>query len=448
MVPANAQTSSAPTTSIPVQVTEVPPKASTIEQQLREAYDDASAEEAVTLDAYTASVQRTQATEAQIVEIENAIALVTSYLDAAKTKVATAQAELATGEARRAEVEAALVVERARLAKRAVSAYVSGNSRQVELEVILGASELRELESTHAYSSAIVDEQLDAVVKVRRLEAEATALRDRLAANELSIRTTRDAVAAFDTDLAAKRVQASALRDTQLAETAHQQQLLDAIRSKKQAYLQRLKALERESDGIARVLKTTQATQPPLLDLPRVRTPLERPVTLESAFGMRLHPVFAEMRMHTGADLDGSMGQPIRSAAAGTVVLAASQDGYGNIVVIDHGNQIATVYAHMKGFSVKTGDVVTRAQLIGSVGSTGYSTGPHLHFEYRVSGSPIDPMPLIDLDEPLPGSCEALAKSADPADAALLRIKPECAALVATTTTALATTTTQSPNRR
>ena len=446
VAPVDAQTSSAPTTSIPVQVTQAPPKASTIEQQLREAYDDASAEEAVTLDAYTASVQRTQATEAQIIEIDNAVALVTGYLDAAKSKVATAQAELATGEARRVEVEKALTVERARLDKRAVSAYVSGNSRQVQLEVILGASELRELESTRAYSSAIVDEQLDAVVRVRRLEAEATALRDQLAANERAIRTTRDAVAAYDADLTAKRAQAGALREAQLAETAHQQGLLDAIRSKKQSYLQRLKALERESDVISLILRTAQASQSPVLQLPLVRTPLEKPVTLESAFGMRRHPIFGEMRMHTGADLSSLMGQPIRAAAAGTVVLAASQDGYGNVVVLDHGNQIATAYAHMSKFSVRTGDVVARGQIIGAVGATGYATGPHLHFEYRVSGGPIDPMPHTDFDEPLPGSCEALARSKDPVDAALLRIRPECPQ--PPTTVAPPTTTTQSPNRR
>jgi murein DD-endopeptidase MepM/ murein hydrolase activator NlpD len=220
----------------------------------------------------------------------------------------------------------------------------------------------------------------------------------------------------------------------------------------KQSYRQRLTAIERESDGISLILRTAQASQSPVLQLPMVRTPLERPVTLESAFGMRRHPIFGEMRMHTGADLNGVMGQPIRAAAAGIVVLAASQDGYGNVVVLDHGNQIATAYAHMSKFSVKTGDVVARGQIIGAVGATGYATGPHLHFEYRVSGGPIDPMPHIDFDEPLPGSCEALARSKDPADAALLRIRPECpqppTTVAPPTTVVPPTTTTQSPNRR
>ncbi len=451
VVPADAEPPSAagptpPTTTIPV-VDAPPAKASTIEQQLREAYDDASAEEAVTLDAYTASVEKTDAIDAQIAELNNAITTVAGYLDAAKAKVAAAQADLAAGEARRVEVEKALDVERARLAQRAVSAYVSGNSRQVELEVILDARELRELESTHAYSSAIVDEQLNAVDRVRRLESEASALRDGLAANEQAIKASRDAVASYDADLTAKRAQTTALRDTQVAESAHQKQLLDTIRSKKQSYLQRLQALQRESDGISIILKTAQASQQPVLDLPVVRTPLDKPVVVESPFGMRLHPIFQEMRLHTGADLSGVVGQTIRAAAAGKVVLAATQDGYGNVVVIDHGGQIATAYAHMTKFTVKAGDIVARGQIIGTVGATGYATGPHLHFEYRVSGAPIDPIPHTDFDEPLPGSCDALARSKDPADAALLRTRADCTPAT-TTTIAPATTTTTTPSSR
>ena len=419
------------------------PKASTIEQQLRGAYDDAAAEEAVTLDAYRASLERTGALDAQIREIDAAITTVAGFLEAGKAKVATAQAELAVGEARRAEVQRELDVQRRRLDARAVTAYIGGNARQAQLEAILGATELRDLESTRAYASAIVDDQLDALDRVRRLEAEATALRDRLAANEQTIRSQRDAVAAYDAQLTAKRSEVAALREAQVAESARQERLIADIRSRKQSYLDRLRALERESDGITYVLRSVQGAQQPVFDLPMVRTPLDKPVTVESPFGMRLHPIFQELRMHTGVDFDGTSGQPVRAAAAGVVVFASSEEGYGNVAAIDHGSQIATVYAHMSRHNVRVGDTVARGQIIGSVGSTGYSTGPHLHFEYRVSGAPIDPVPHVDFDEPLPGSCEALARSKDPAEQALFRARPECTATTTTTTTTATTTTTR-----
>lgn len=444
-VPVAAQTGASSTGAsgaAPTTTTTTPvAKASTIEQQLREAYDEASGAEAAALDVYKASLAKTEALDAQIAEIDNALRTVEGYLGAAKQKQADAQVELTTSEAARVTVQAQLDREKARLASHAVTAYIGGDERQAELETVLAAGELRDVESTRAYTAAIVDDQLDAVQKVRTLEAEARRIRDEMAAKEATIRAARDAIASYDAQIVAKRTEVAALRDQQAAETAKQAQIVADLKSRKQSYLDRLRALERESDGITIILKGTQKNQKPVLEVPLVRTPLDKPVTVESPYGMRLHPIFQELRMHTGVDFDGTMGQPIRAAAAGVVVFANQQDGYGNVVVIDHGDQIATVYGHMSSFSVKVGDVLARGQVLGRVGNTGYSTGPHLHFEYRVSGAPIDPVPHVDFDEPLPGSCEALARSKDPADQATFRSRPDCVA--ATTTTS--TTTTPAP---
>ena len=439
--PAAAQTQSAPTT------TSVPPKptstnASSIEAQLHEAYDDASAAEAATLDVYKASLQKTDEFDAQLVAFDAAIATVDGYLVAAKAKLAAAKDDLTVGQARLADVQRQLAAERVTLNRKAVSAYITGDRQQLEAELVLSASEIRSVESTYVYAAAIVDDQLAAVARVRALDAEVTQVRDRLAATEATARTTTEAIDGFDKELTTKRAGAATLREAQLAETARQQQLLTAIRAKKKAYLDRLHALERESDGISALLRVAQAKQVAVIELPVVRTPLEKPVALESPFGMRLHPIFQELRLHTGADLSGVIGQPVRASAAGKVVFADEQDGYGKVVVIDHGNQIATVYAHLSSFSVNVGTVVARGDLIAKVGATGYATGPHLHFEYRVSGAPIDPMPHIDFDEPLPGSCEALTRSKDPADQALVKSRVDCAAAATTTTSARATTTT------
>ena len=104
-------------------------------------------------------------------------------------------------------------------------------------------------------------------------------------------------------------------------------------------------------------------------------------------------------------------------------------------MVIDHGGQLATLSAHMSQINVKAGDRVERGQIVGLVGSTGYSTGPHLHFEVRVQGKPVDPLPYIDFDEPLPGSCEALRLSELPEDKAELASRKDCELDPATATT-------------
>ena len=143
VVPVGAQGSGVPALEPP---TTTVAKVSTVEQRLREAYDDASADEAASLDAYQVSLDKTAAIDAQIAEIDAAVRVVAGYLEVSKSKVAAAQAELAVGEARRAQVERELTVQRTRLEVRAVSAYVSGDIRRAQLEAVLGAHELRDLE--------------------------------------------------------------------------------------------------------------------------------------------------------------------------------------------------------------------------------------------------------------------------------------------------------------
>ena len=110
---------------------------------------------------------------------------------------------------------------------------------------------------------------------------------------------------------------------------------------------------------------------------------------------MRIDPLTGAGGFHPGVDFEASAGTPIHAAGAGLVVMAGDCGGYGNCVVIDHGTQLATVYGHQSALIAKVGDHVTVGQIIGLVGSTGLSTGPHLHFEVRLRGVPIDPVPTL-----------------------------------------------------
>ena len=111
-----------------------------------------------------------------------------------------------------------------------------------------------------------------------------------------------------------------------------------------------------------------------------------------SAFGMREHPLFGDERPHSGIDIAGSAGSEVLAADSGTVAVATYSSSYGNYVTIYHSNGDYTLYAHMSSLAVTAGQNVTQGDVIGYVGSTGWATGPHLHFEIRVNGSTVDPL--------------------------------------------------------
>ncbi|NLC67494.1 MAG: peptidoglycan DD-metalloendopeptidase family protein [Clostridiaceae bacterium] len=123
--------------------------------------------------------------------------------------------------------------------------------------------------------------------------------------------------------------------------------------------------------------------------------PLQYTTTITSSFGNRKHPILKKYSMHTGIDIGGKSGESILAANHGTVILAGWQDAYGYTVVIDHGGGITTLYAHCSKILVSKGDEVKAGQVIAKVGSTGWSTGPHLHFEVRVNGEPQNPLNYV-----------------------------------------------------
>lgn len=120
------------------------------------------------------------------------------------------------------------------------------------------------------------------------------------------------------------------------------------------------------------------------------------PLTLSSGFGVRSDPFNGAAALHAGIDITGDHGQPIFAAAAGRVVSVGQQGGYGNLVIVDHGHGLHTRYGHLSGFDVRAGQTVARGQKIARMGSTGRSTGDHLHFEVRVNDRAINPRPFLE----------------------------------------------------
>jgi murein DD-endopeptidase MepM/ murein hydrolase activator NlpD len=182
------------------------------------------------------------------------------------------------------------------------------------------------------------------------------------------------------------------VRQEVAGEIASRERLRKQVLERKREYEAEVGVLERESAAIAEALRRRGAGD----DRPRPGRLLRpSPAAIVSGFGSRVHPIYGTVRMHTGVDFAAAMGSPIRAAAAGVVVSSGSYGGYGTATVIDHGGGLATLYGHQSATLVRAGQQVTAGQVIGKVGSTGASTGPHLHFEVRVNGDPVNPMSYL-----------------------------------------------------
>ncbi|HEU0303731.1 MAG TPA: peptidoglycan DD-metalloendopeptidase family protein [Gaiellaceae bacterium] len=226
----------------------------------------------------------------------------------------------------------------------------------------------------------IADEVGSAKERVRAQRAQTKTTRNRhrqetrvVALRVTQVRTLRDRLAASRSGLVAKQVE--------------RQQDLAQLTAAEREQLAEMEALQEVSATLAAKIQAAQAASGTGGGSPSAQGliwPVLGPVT--SAFGWRWG------RMHEGIDIGVPSGTPIRAAASGTVIHAGWLGGYGNLVVLDHGGGLSTAYAHQSSIASGYGQFVTQGQVIGYVGSTGHSTGPHLHFEVRVNGVPQDPL--------------------------------------------------------
>jgi murein DD-endopeptidase MepM/ murein hydrolase activator NlpD len=135
-----------------------------------------------------------------------------------------------------------------------------------------------------------------------------------------------------------------------------------------------------------------------------VHKPIDGEIDLQSGFGVRIDPFMGTPAMHTGLDLHGESGDPVRATADGMVTAAGWSGGYGRVVDIDHRNGLSTRYGHLSSIDVRVGQSVKTGQIVGKVGSTGRSTGPHLHYETRLRGQAVDPQKFLRAGQRLDGS--------------------------------------------
>jgi murein DD-endopeptidase MepM/ murein hydrolase activator NlpD len=293
-----------------------------------------------------------------------------------------------TGKLRRARE--ALAAQQSTLDRRAATAYILGPGAY--LEMVLGSTDLVSLSERAAYMERVLTIASDDLAGV---EVARTLVADRQGRVE-----TYEGVVTEHFGEVRKRVERiTALRAKETAllaqvdlEAEAHADALDTLSEARERYEEAVAALAAESARIQGVIQGTGSS-----GSGQYGGELYWPTSgaIVSGFGYRTHPVYGTTRFHSGVDIGGACGQPIFAAEDGTVISAGYNGGYGNATVIDHGNGLSTLYGHQSSLSVSSGQTVSRAQQIGLVGTTGLSTGCHLHFEVRVNGAPVDPVPYL-----------------------------------------------------
>ena len=276
-----------------------------------------------------------------------------------------------------------------RLDQRLVAIYESDNPDTVA--VLFAATSLSDLV-----------EQLDYLNKIgsqdQRLADEVATARTAMAAARARTRETRAGVAAETHTIAVRTSEQRAVHDRLLASQqalvstrAQERQSLSSIKETEREYVNEVNGLAQVSAQLTARIQAAQAQSSAGgsstgsgVSSSGLIWPVQGPIT--SPFGMRWG------RMHEGIDIGVPYGTPIHAAAAGTVIYAGWMSGYGNLVVIDHGHGLATAYGHQSALAAGNGQAVSQGQVIGYVGCTGHRFGPHLHFEVRVNGAPVDPL--------------------------------------------------------
>jgi murein DD-endopeptidase MepM/ murein hydrolase activator NlpD len=328
------------------------------------------------------------ALDAQLKGLRDKIGGVEQRLAATRDKLRVLDEQLRLKRAELAKARRQLALEQSNFQQRVVIVYKTSDLSY--LDVLMASNSFEDLVSRVDVVRSPVggDDRL-----VGQLQATRTAVREQ----KQAIATRENEVHKAVDDLQAQSAQLAALRAAQ----AGQQSAALAARREKTGALAHVNSdlalLERqenqllaESSALSGVINGSSGGGG---GTGRLAWPVGGPVT--SPFGWRMHPILHVRRFHTGIDIGVGYGTAIHAADSGTVIYATWMSGYGNVTIIDHGRGVSTLYAHQSSLAVGVGARVTRGQVIGYVGSTGFSTGPHLHFEVRLNGTPVDPLAYL-----------------------------------------------------
>lgn len=338
--------------------------------------------------------------EAEDIEIVAALEAATNLVNLQEAKEQAAQQRLQSALAQKIEAqedflsiarEITLLEERA--IAYAVESYIGLSDRRTEAwfeaqDATVAAHKIALLDLVSSDTNDVLDklkliqqERSYLLSKAAAAQDEADAIQAELEEVRVQLEIQRTKQAEIKAELDVRREQWNSMLATAVQE---QEQISNYIAAEEERIARELEEARRRAELEARLGEITEAGW--VLPSPGLTT---------SFFGLRMHPILGYARMHNGVDYNCNTGDAIRSATDGIVITAEYYGGYGYTVIVQHANSTSTLYAHLSNIYVQLEEYVVAGEQVGACGSTGLSTGPHLHFEVRISGVPVDPLPYL-----------------------------------------------------
>lgn len=329
-----------------------------------------------------------QAADQALYKLNSELYAATLRLEAAQRTADAARRRLVVVQAELRKAIAELKAAKEMLASRVAHIYMIGPTGYMPF--VLGAADINEAMMAEVYGDRVLRADSDAVTRFRRAEravrlkeAEARELKHRMDAQLASAKLEQEALKDLRDRQAYLRTSLFTNMKDRVAELA---KLADS----KNPFAAVLAAFSSTGTGFTEVIREAQQGQSdPIYSAHWLRKPV--PGDVSQSFGWRTHPVYGYLSFHTGVDLRADYGDKILPAQNGRVIDVGYFGPYGLTVLVDHGGSIATTYSHMSRIDVQPGDIVSTRSVLGLVGSTGWSTGPHVHFEVRTRGVPQEP---------------------------------------------------------
>jgi murein DD-endopeptidase MepM/ murein hydrolase activator NlpD len=383
-------------------------KKNKVERQLKGATKDLGESSA----ALTKAAARLDAAQDQLAVAKTRLATARGKVAVAQERDAEMQAELAAAEAELAAAEAALAqgkvdreTQRQKVASTVADMYAEGDPELIAFSSLLDADTTEELTRRDGVRDVIVGQEGRAYDQLKAAEVLLEVQEQQVSDARDDVAAKREAAAEHLALMQALETEQQAAKDSVVSLVIERRDARVDARAARAKDLAKLRKLKREQDRIEEMLRKRA-----LAALRRARAHarsqaggptsglLAHPVDgyVTSPFGYRVHPIYHYWGLHDGVDFGGGCGTPLRAAAPGRVVSSYFSGVYGNRLIIDHGalagRGVATIYNHATSYNVGVGDQVSEGQVIGYEGSTGWSTGCHLHFTVMVNGQAVDPM--------------------------------------------------------